>query len=64
MRIKGNAPAQTRASSNATTSASRHSTTSALPFWLVSLPTMAPCIVSLAAPMAAALAGLIARGQL
>ena len=35
-----------------------------LPRWLVSLPTMASCIVSLAAPMAAALTGLIAGGQL
>lgn len=35
-----------------------------LPRWLLSLPTMASCIVNLGAPMAAALAGLIARGQL
>jgi hypothetical protein len=45
-----------------TTSASRHSTI--LPHWLVSLPTTAACIVSLAAPIVAALSGLIAGGRL
>jgi hypothetical protein len=35
-----------------------------LPHWLVSLPTTVACIVSLAAPIVAALSGLIAGGRL
>ena len=54
------AMAQTMAVSK-TTSASRHSTT--LPHWLVSLPTTAACIISLTAPIIAALSGLIAGGR-
>jgi len=38
--------------------------TPTIPRWLVSLPTTAACVISMSAPMAAALAGLIAGGRL
>lgn len=44
---------------------SQHSTASpTLRYWLASLSTTAACVISMAAPMAAALAGLLAGGRL
>ncbi|MCM8624024.1 MAG: hypothetical protein NFW16_20390 [Candidatus Accumulibacter sp.] len=42
----------------------RHSITSALLCWLASISTTAACVVSLAAPIVAALSGLIAGVRL
>lgn len=57
------APGDNRAASD-TAFDSRHSTTSLQPYWLMSLLTTAACIVSLATPIVAALAGLIAGVRL
>jgi hypothetical protein len=62
MRTNEKAVARTTAVLKTTTSASRHSTTSPLLCWFASLSTTAICVVSLAAPMVAALSGLLIAG--
>jgi hypothetical protein len=43
---------------------SRDSTTQRLPYWLMNFATTAACVVSLAAPMIAALPGCNRRGRM